>query len=382
MKIQYIDTEAQLLRFCNQIRGAQWLALDTEFLREKTYYPKFCLLQIATPEYVACIDSIVLESLQPLLDIIYNPAVIKVFHSARQDLEIFYHLTGKVPTPVFDTQMAAPLLGFQENLGYAMLVSSLLNINLSKAHTRADWSLRPLSEGQIQYAAEDVIYLVEIYQKITAQLAKLKRSDWLKDEFSQLVSDSLYQPSPENAWLKIRGWKKLTNKQLVVVQVLAKWREQTAMTENRPRNWLLKDDLLIDLARVQPENQEKMLKIRNLHERTVKRYGQVLCQLINQAKDQQAIKIQNSQHKVKKQDHQEAILDLLSAVVRIRADENSLNPAMLASRKSLESLLLDRSNSTLIQGWRAVMIGDELIAILDGNKSLSVKASKINITYE
>ncbi|MCK5356425.1 MAG: ribonuclease D, partial [Methyloprofundus sp.] len=208
MQIQYINTPELLSSFCQDIASVEWLALDTEFLRERTYFPKFCLLQIATPEMVACIDPLALESLQPLLDIIYDPAITKVFHSARQDLEIFYHLTGKVPTPVFDTQMAAPLLGFQEHPGYAMLVSSLLNINLSKIHTRTDWSLRPLSEGQIKYASDDVIYLVEIYQKMTAQLAELGRSDWLTEDFTQLVSLDLYRLSPKDTWLKIKGRNK------------------------------------------------------------------------------------------------------------------------------------------------------------------------------
>ena len=155
--IQYISTPDQLTVLCEQIKKESWLALDTEFLREKTYYPKFCLLQIATPEWVACVDPIALPNLDQLFDAIYNPEIVKVFHSCRQDLEIFFQATGKLPTPVFDTQVAAPLLGFQDNPGYAMLVSSFLGVNLNKAHTRADWSKRPLTPAEIEYAADDVI---------------------------------------------------------------------------------------------------------------------------------------------------------------------------------------------------------------------------------
>jgi ribonuclease D len=162
MMIEYIDRPDQLAELCSRISKEPWIALDTEFLREKTYYPIFCLLQIATPEWVVCVDPIVLPDLTELFDVINDPAIIKVLHSCRQDLEIFYQLSGKVTTPVFDTQIAAPLLGFQENPGYAMLVSSFLNVNLSKAHTRTDWSIRPLSKDQIQYAADDVIYLCKI----------------------------------------------------------------------------------------------------------------------------------------------------------------------------------------------------------------------------
>ncbi|MDD1624875.1 MAG: ribonuclease D, partial [Methylococcaceae bacterium] len=198
--IQYINTPDQLAKLCEQIKKEPWLALDTEFLREKTYYPKFCLLQIATPEWVACIDPIALPNLDDLFEAIYNPAIVKVFHSCRQDLEIFYQSTGKLPAPIFDTQIAAPLLGFQDNPGYAMLVSSLLSINLNKAHTRADWSKRPLTEAQIEYAADDVIYLCQIYQIMVQKLAELGRIDWLKHDFAELANPAHYTVAPEKAW--------------------------------------------------------------------------------------------------------------------------------------------------------------------------------------
>lgn len=181
--IQYINTPDQLAKLCEQIKKETWLALDTEFLREKTYYPKFCLLQIATPEWVACVDPIALPKLDVLFEAIYNPAIVKVFHSCRQDLEIFFQWTGQLPSPIFDTQVAAPLLGFQDNPGYAMLVSSLLSVNLNKAHTRADWSKRPLTEAELEYAADDVIYLCQIYQIMVQKLTALGRIDWLKNDF-------------------------------------------------------------------------------------------------------------------------------------------------------------------------------------------------------
>lgn len=178
MTIQYINRSEQLPQLCAQIRQEPWIALDTEFLREKTYYPKFCLLQIAAPGWVACVDPLTINDLSPLFEAIYQPDIVKVLHSCRQDLEIFFHLTGQIPGPIFDTQIAAPLLGFQENPGYAMLVSSFLNINLNKAHTRTDWTQRPLSADQIQYAADDVIYLCKIYTLMCEQLEKLGRLNW------------------------------------------------------------------------------------------------------------------------------------------------------------------------------------------------------------
>lgn len=379
--INYIDTPEQVAALCERIKKEPWLALDTEFLREKTYYPKFCLLQIATPEWTACIDPLALPNLDNLFEAIYNPSIVKVFHSCRQDLEIFYQLTGKLPEPIFDTQVAAPLLGFQDNPGYAMLVSSLLSINLNKAHTRADWSKRPLTEAQIEYAADDVIYLCQIYQLITQKLAELGRYDWLKNDFAELSNPALYEVRPEHAWLKIKGKNKLTAKQLSYVQVLAEWREKTAQAEDRPKSWLLRDELLFDLAKLQPETLHELANVRGLNERIVHRYGKELCQLISSAKKSAPIPLQEKYQSAKKTPQQEAILDILTALVRIRAEENALNPTILASRKDLEELLFNEDEEcSLLHGWRFSMVGKELVGLLKGELLLGIESEKLVIT--
>lgn len=381
--INYIDTPEKLDDLCQQIAGQPWLALDTEFLREKTYYPIFCLLQIATPDWVACVDPIALPDLSKLFDEIYKPEVVKVFHSCRQDLEIFYQITGKIPQPVFDTQIAAPLLGFQENPGYAMLVSNFLNINLNKAHTRTDWSVRPLTADQIQYAADDVIYLCQVYKIICDKLGSLGRIDWLENDFAQLYNSELYQAVPENSWLRIKGKNKLTGKQLSIVQTLTSWREQTAQQENRPRNWLLRDEMLLELAKLQPVTLKELAAIRNMSERTVKRYGSKLCQLIEQARERPPIPLYENGRPAKKSQQQEAVLDILTAVVRIRAEENSLNPAILASRKELEGLLLEDNNDcSILHGWRYEMVGKELLGLLNGEMMLKVQKDQLNIIVD
>lgn len=378
--IQYINTPDQLAKLCEQIKKEPWLALDTEFLREKTYYPKFCLLQIATPQWVACIDPIALPKLDELFDAIYNPAIVKVFHSCRQDLEIFYQLTGKLPSPIFDTQVAAPLLGFQDNPGYAMLVSSLLSINLNKAHTRADWSKRPLTEAQIEYAADDVIYLCQIYQIMVQKLTELGRIDWLKQDFAELENPALYTVAPEQAWFKIKGKNKLTGKQLSIIQTLAQWREKTAQSEDRPKSWLLRDELLFDMAKLQPETVEELANVRGINERAVNRYGQELCQLITAAKNRAPLPLNEKDRPTKKTQQQEAILDILTALVRIRAEENSLNPTILASRKDLEALLFnDDDECPILHGWRFTMAGRELIGLLKGKLLLGIESEKLVI---
>jgi len=378
MDIQYIDHPEQLAPLCELISREPWIALDTEFLREKTYYPKFCLLQIAAPGWVACIDPLAIQDLSPLLTAIYDPKIIKVLHSCRQDLEIFYQITGKIPGPIFDTQIAAPLLGFQENPGYAMLVSSFLNINLSKAHTRTDWSIRPLSAEQIEYAADDVIYLCKIYSLMCEQLAKLGRLDWLDSDFALLNDPELYQLSPENAWLKIRGKNKLTGRQLSILQSLTEWRERTAQAENKPRNWLFPDDMLLELAKLQPVTVAELAKIRNINERSVNRHGKVLCELIADARQRPPKPLKEKDQPAKKTQHHEAVLDVMSAVVRIRAEENALNPIILATRKDLEQLLFG-DESLLLHGWRYNMVGRELQGLLQGEYRLSLTPDRLLI---
>jgi ribonuclease D len=379
MTIQYINRPEQLPPLCEQILQEPWIALDTEFLREKTYYPKFCLLQIAAPGWVACVDPLAIADLTPLLDAIYNPNITKVLHSCRQDLEIFFQITGKIPGPIFDTQIAAPLLGFQENPGYAMLVSSFLNINLSKAHTRADWTERPLSQDQIQYAADDVIYLCKIYTIMCEQLEKLGRLNWLESDFALLNNPELYQLSPENAWLKIRGKNKLTGRQLSILQALSEWRERTAQTENKPRNWLFPDDMLLELGKLQPVTTSDLAKIRNINERSVNRYGKVICELIDAARQRPPKPLREKDGSGKKTQQHEAILDVLSAIVRIRAEENSLNPVILATRKDLEQLLFAEDDCLLLQGWRYNMAGKELQGLLRGQYTLSLTPDSVLI---
>jgi ribonuclease D len=378
--INYIDTPEKLTQLCEQISQQPWIALDTEFLREKTYYPIFCLLQIATPEWVACVDPFALNDLSPLFEVLYNPAIIKVFHACRQDLEIFYQITGKIPESIFDTQIAAPLLGIQENPGYAMLVSTFLNINLSKAHTRTDWTIRPLSAEQLEYAADDVIYLCQIYEIMRDKLKALGRFDWLIEDFKLLNNPELYQITPEKAWLKVKGKNKLTGRQLSIIQAVTQWREQTAQKEDKPRSWLLRDELLLELAKLQPTTPTDLAAVRGINERTVQRYGKVLSQLIAEARQRPPQVLKEKAISAKKTQQQEAVLDVLTAIVRIRAEENSLNPVILAPRKELEKLLQEDSECLLLSGWRYTMAGRELQGLLLGEYALTLQDGTVNTT--
>jgi len=376
---RYIDTADKLKALSDQLAGSPWLVLDTEFLRERTYYPKFCLLQIATVDLVACIDPQVLENLDPLFEILYDRSITKVFHSGRQDLEIFYNLRGELPSPVFDTQIAAPLLGFSEQIGYATLVSELLGVTLNKAHTRTDWTRRPLSDDQLRYAADDVIYLSQAYQAMHEQLVTLNRLDWLQEEFDALTDPALYQNRPEDAWRRIRAANSLSGGRLSVLQALAQWREETAKQEDRPRNWLLKDDTMIDLARLQPKDPETLQTARGVPERTMRRYQKELSALIAEAARRPPVKAEKGAKPARKTPEREALIDALNAVVRLRAAEHSLNPSLLASKKDLEQLVTGNDRNRMRQGWRYHIVGKELMAMLHGQRTLFVVDGRLHI---
>ena len=381
LPLTYIDSLSELERFCEHLRGAELLAIDTEFLREKTYYPKFCLMQIASESQAACVDPLTLKSLDPLAEILFDPSVMKVFHSGRQDLEIFYHFWNRLPEQIFDTQIAAPLIGMSEQISYAGLVAELLGVNLGKSHTRTDWSLRPLSEAQIKYAADDVIYLAAAYQKLRDQLQALDRLSWPEEDFSALLNLSLYVNVPDQAWQRLTGTHQLRNQQLSVLQALAAWREKTAQEQDIPRNWLVKDEVLFDLSRLQPKTSEELKRIRGLDERMLKRYGETLCKLIREALQRSPQPLDLKIRSPRKTPEQEALLDVLSAVVRLRAAQNSLNPSVVAGRKDLEQFLEEPDRSPLLQGWRKEMVGDELIAVLRGELQLAITDGRLQVKH-
>lgn len=282
-ELVFIDSDLALTQHCGQLKGCSWLAVDTEFERVSTYYPELCLLQVATGKMTVVIDPLAIAHLEPLYDVLYDPSITKVFHAARQDLEIFFHIKGNLPFPIFDTQIAASLLGYDKQLSYANLISEILGVELAKTQTRTNWKRRPLSRSQLRYAVDDVVYLGQVYELLLAKLIEAGKLSLLEEECKALAKPELYQPDPETMWLKIREAKKLEGKLLAVLQQLAAWREITARAENQPRKWIMQDHTLVEMARSLPANPDDLSRINGVNERLLQRHGAALLEIIGAA---------------------------------------------------------------------------------------------------
>lgn len=367
---EFIDQPDALAEFVDAIRGADWLAVDTEFLREDTYWPVLCLIQVAAGDRLACIDPLALspEDMAPFRALMLDPAVIKVFHAARQDLEVFHHSWGALPTPVFDTQVAASMLGHGDQIGYANLVQTICGVELAKGHTRTDWRTRPLSPEAIEYAADDVRYLGPVYQQLLADLERTGRRDWLEEEFDALGNESLYLPDPDNAWRRVKGHRKLRPKQLAVLVGLAEWREKEAVARNRPRRWIVKDEALVDLARRQPASVGDIADMRDIPPAVRQKHGETLVGIVRESRDRTPPAMAASPDRLTPA--QDAQVDALMALLRARCAEHEMSPAQVATRKHLEALVRGERDLPLLKGWRAAMAGREIEKLLAGELAL------------
>jgi ribonuclease D len=378
MNIQYVDSAQDLADLCRQLAGSKWLAIDTEFHREKTYYPELCLIQIANDDVIACVDPLAIDDLTPLLDLFYRDDTTLVFHAARQDLELFFLLRDSLPPHVFDTQLAATVLGYGDQIGYGNLVRQCLSVELDKAHARTDWRQRPLSPEQIDYAADDVRYLRQLYHLLTDKLQQSGRSDWLKEDFAALSSPATYQEAPDSSWQRIKGSGRLKGKQLAILQKLGAWREQRAISHNLPRRWVLKDDVMLDLAKLAPTSPQALKKIRGLDQRDVDRHGKALLQAIEAGKATDKSDWPVIKRPTPLSNQQEAVTDALMALLRKSCDEQNITPAAVATRKDIEALIRGESSSVL-QGWRHEIVGHQLEKFLDGELSLSASPDKLEV---
>lgn len=381
MHIEYIDNFAALERACQQLGQSQTICVDTEFHRETTYYPQLALIQLANPERTYCIDPLAIENLQPLQALFANTGILKVFHAAGQDMEIFLHTFGSLPTPVFDTQIAATLLGLGEQIGYAALIQEYLHVDVDKSQTRTDWMQRPLSDKQIEYAGGDVYHLCKVYPMMAHQLHALQREDWLADDFRALANPQNYLPHPPDMWRKIKANQKLRGVELAILQATTAWREITAQQRNKPRKRIINDDALIDMARQKTTTTAQIFSLRSMQgARLSQDDANALIQCIEQARQLPQEQWPKLPKFRKLGEDEDALVDALTALLKQQAALHKINPASIASRKQLEALVGGERDIPLLQGWRIRHGGQVLLDFLDGKTTLAVRNDKLTFT--
>lgn len=374
-----IDTETDLRVLLDAIAGSPWVAVDTEFMREKTYFPQLCLIQLATPDHIACIDPLAFGDLGPLKALLHDPAVLKVFHAASQDLEVLYLVTGKVPGPIFDTQVAASLLGHGEQVGYANLVQAVLQHELDKTQSRTDWAQRPLKAEQLRYARDDVRYLVQLFLSLQGELDALGRLTWLQPEMEALARPELYQADLEGAWRRVSGHKRLKPRELAVLRELASWRESQARDLDRPRRWIISDDALLLIARTRPADVQTLRELRGLPKGLGETQALQILQAVQKGSEapQEAWPVLSRRRPLA--ESEEAIVDVAMALLRELARQQQISPEAVASRKDVVALMRGEEDAALARGWRAQIAGTELRRWLLGGCALRCDGTRIGM---
>jgi ribonuclease D len=356
-----IDTADALTAFTARAERADALALDTEFMREKTYRAELCLLQVADAREAVCIDPIALD-IAPL-SAVFTSAAVKVMHAARQDLEVLFPVVGLV-RPVFDTQIAAALAGHPAQVGYAELTRRLLGVELSKAHTRADWSRRPLSPAEQEYALDDVRHLLPLRALLLETLDAKGRLSWLKEELAALANPEALRVAPEDAWKKVKGLPGLDPERQRLAQSLAAWRETRAIDRNRPRGWILDDLSLREIVMRLPRSPEALAALPEMQESIVRKCGEELLALVRDAN------ISDPPPPLPRRERpdpaQLALVKRLADVAASVAQELEISAEVLATRRELEKLAAGKRDVSLLRGWRLEVVGEKLSAALAG----------------
>ncbi len=366
----FVRTHEKLTDLCDHLRSVPRFALDTEFISERRFSPELGIIQIGTDEQAKIIDPQSVEDLSPFCEVLCDKHVEKVVHAGRQDLEIFYRLGGEIPTPVFDTQIAAALVGIGEQISYTRLVEDLLGVSLKRHEGFTDWRERPLSENQIEYALDDVRYLLPVADRLRRRLRRLGRLKWAREEFAGLIADiQTTQSPPEERYRQVRRWGTLSPRRLAVLRELAAWRESEAERRNRPRGRIIPDEVLVEIARRSPTTLSQLKKIRALNPGIVKHEGNQLLEAVERGLDVREDQWPSRKAQPGKAKPPPGLVDLLSTVLRARAEELRIAPTILAKRQDLERLAVDRNARVpVLQGWRYELIGKELVDLLEGKR--------------
>lgn len=377
----YIASQQELVAFVQRASSSSILAVDTEFLREKTYYPKLCLMQLATDDEIAIVDPFAVDDLKVLVPLFEDERIVKVFHAGHQDIEIIIYDLECVPKPVFDTQVAAALLGQAQQIGYASLVHSVCGVKLKKVDSFTDWSVRPLSDSQLSYAQEDVLYLPKMYEDMKRQLKEKGRLSWLDAEFAEMSDPANYVADERERFRRLKHSTQLSRRQMAAAREIAAWREIEARKRNVPRKWVLTDEQIVEACKREPRKIDDLFMVRGIRERLTTKDARVVVELASSALDSAPDTWPEVQASGKSEPNVDAQVDLLMSIVRIRARENGVAVPTLASHSDLVDVARGyRKGIDLLKGWRKELVGQELIDFMEGRITLSINKGKVVIT--
>lgn len=373
----YISTQDEFNAFCESISHAGVIAVDTEFLREKTYYPKLCLIQVAVNDQVAAIDPILIGDLSPLADIFEDPCVTKVFHSCTQDLEVIYDgMDGCQCNPVFDTQLGAAFLRMRQQVSLAELVQTYCGVTLPKTESLTDWSQRPLDPEQLSYAEDDVRYLPGIYERMLDELVRLNRLWWIEPEMAELTNPTHFQRDPRDAYKHLRRSGSLTRKQLAVAREVCAWREQTAAQRDMPRRWVMSDELVCEISKRSPTSVDRLRRIRGT-EQISDHDAYEIVGAVRKGLNCPVSEYPEISHRPHPSAETEGVLDLMNAVVKIASESTGVASQLIATRDDLLDYLDDPASSRLSQSWRYTVVGSTFEGLLSGKVGLTVKNGRV-----
>jgi ribonuclease D len=376
-----IEKQKDLEQLCRELASRGAFALDTEFVRERTFFIQLGIVQVSSGDAEAVIDPRALSSLEPLFELLTAPEVEKIVHAGEQDFAVLYEAGGPAPRNVFDTQIAAALVGYGDQISYARLVAKVTGVQLDKLETLTDWTARPLTEAQIHYSLEDVRYLCEVRRHLGERLSALGRAGWEREEGARLESDATYRaPEPREFFRRMKA-SGLSAASLGVLREVAAWRESTARARNLPRGWVLRDQSLLEIARRRPQSVKGLRQIRSLKPQQISKDGDAIVEAVRAGTAEPLKDERPETPHLKMPDEVESTARLLEAWLYARAVDAEIAPSMLATRGDLKALAAAHFHSSLpslplLEGWRRELVGQELLDILDGKKALRLDGRK------
>jgi ribonuclease D len=376
-----IADTAELARFCARQGEAEYVTIDTEFMRDRTYWPKLCLVQIAGPEETAAIDTMAPGlDLAPLLELLTNQRVLKVFHAARQDIEIFFHMSGKIPVPLVDTQVAAMVCGFGDAVSYENLAAKLAGARIDKSSRFTDWSHRPLTDKQLQYALSDVTHLRPAYEKLKRRIDKSGRAQWVEEEMSVLTDPATYRLDPRESWRRLKT-RSENRRFLAVLREVAAWREEEAQTRDLPRNRIIKDESITEIASHVPTTAEDLARSRGMQRAFAEgKMGQAILAAVKRGLELPESECPAATPRVDLPAGLAPVVDLLRVLLKTRCEAHDVAQKLVANAEDLTLIAADdHAEVAALTGWRREMFGEDALALKHGRLALSADGKRIRV---